>query len=160
VHPTRNDLPVSTRTKVCELLNARLADSIDLALQAKQAHWNVKGPNFIALHELFDKVRTAADGAVDSIAERIAQLGATAEGTTQAVAKRSTLAPYPLEISSGRDHVAALAGALAAAAKANRAAIDTAAELRDVATSDLFTEVTRELDLQLWFVEAHLQATA
>jgi starvation-inducible DNA-binding protein len=158
MHATRNDLPESARSRLAELLNARLADAIDLSLQAKQAHWNVKGPQFIALHELFDKVHEAAAGHVDLIAERAVALGGGADGTLQSVAKRSTLPRPRAELVEGRDHLRAIADALAAAAKTMRAAIDASEKLEDAATADLFTEIVRELDQQLWFVEAHLQA--
>jgi len=158
MHSTRNDLSLKTRTKVIELLNARLADAVDLQLQAKQAHWNVKGPNFIALHELFDKIAGDLDGHVDELAERITALGGVAEGTLQTVAGRSKLAPYPLEITDGRAHLDVLAAALATFAKGVRKAIDTAAKTGDADTSDLFTGVSRSADKNLWLVEAHLQA--
>ena len=105
MHPTKNDLPEAARTKVVELLNARLADAIDLQTQCKQAHWNVKGPAFIALHELFDKVNEDVEEYVDLIAERAVQLGGVVEGTARMVAKRSTLSEYPVKAVSGRDHV-------------------------------------------------------
>lgn len=157
MHKTRNDIPLKTRKKVVELLNARLVDSIDLAMQAKQAHWNVRGPNFIALHELFDKIAGHAEGQVDAIAERITALGGTAIGTARAVAARTSLKPYPDNIASGEQHLQALADALATAAKASRAAIELADDLDDEVTADLFNEITGELDKDLWFVEAHLQ---
>ena len=158
MHSTRIDLPAKTRARVIALLNARLADAIDLQMQAKQAHWNVKGPQFIALHELFDGVAAAMAGHVDEMAERITALGGVAEGTVQVVAARSKLDPYPIEISEGRAHIDALAEALARCGKAVRKAIDEAAKAGDADTSDLFTGVSRELDKQLWLVEAHLQA--
>src|SRR5262245_53754176 len=102
---TRNDLPEGARKKLCDLLNARLADAIDLGLQVKQAHWNVKGPQFIALHELFDSTYTIVVEGVDDLAERAVQLGGTADGTLQQVAKRSTLSPYPTTLAEGRAHV-------------------------------------------------------
>ena len=158
MHSTRIDLPAKTRARVIALLNARLADAIDLQMQAKQAHWNVKGPQFIALHELFDGVAAAMAGHVDEMAERITALGGVAEGTVQAVAARSKLDVYPIEISEGRAHIDALAEALARCGKGVRKAIDEAAKAGDADTSDLFTGVSRELDKQLWLVEAHLQA--
>ena len=158
MHKTKNDLPEEIRKQVVEILASRLADCADLQLQAKQAHWNVKGPSFIALHELFDKVADTAEESVDLIAERIVQLGGIAEGTVRVAAQRSTLAEYPLKISAGRDHVDALSNALAAFGKLVRSAIDQTAELGDVDTSDLFTEVSRAIDKQLWFVEAHLHS--
>ena len=141
-----------------ELLNARLADCIDLQTQTKQAHWNVKGPNFIALHELFDKVNEAVEDYVDDIAERAVQLGGVAEGTARMVAKRSSLAEYPTSAVDGRSHVDALSSALAAFGKAARKAIGEANDLGDLDTADVFTEISRGIDKWLWFVEAHLQA--
>ena len=157
MHPTRNDLPESVRAQVARLLNERLADAIDLQLQAKQAHWNVKGESFIALHELFDQVSTNATTAVDLLAERVVQLGGTAEGGVRTVAERSGLDVYPSEICAGTDHVEALARALAAFAARVRRGIDETDELGDVATSDLLTEITRAADKDLWFVEAHAE---
>lgn len=158
MHPTRNNLAVRTRSKVTDILNARLADALDLEAQTKQAHWNVKGPNFIALHELFDKVHGSVEGHVDTIAERIVALGGTAQGTVAAVAKASSLPAYPLQITRGHEHLEALAGALAAFGAAVRKAIDETGKLGDAGTADLFTGVSRDIDQQLWFVEAHLQA--
>ncbi|HZZ71887.1 MAG TPA: DNA starvation/stationary phase protection protein Dps [Pirellulales bacterium] len=157
MNPTKNDLSEKTRAAVGELLNGRLADLIDLQLQTKQAHWNVKGPSFIALHELFDKVSEDVEDLVDDVAERVVALGGTAEGTLAAVAKHTQLPPYPLQLTAGRDHVEALSNALATVGKAIRAAIDRANELGDADTADLFTGASRELDKNLWFVEAHLQ---
>jgi starvation-inducible DNA-binding protein len=154
---TKNDLPEETRAKAIEMLNARLADCIDLQTQCKQAHWNVKGPNFIALHELFDQVNGAVEDYVDDIAERAVQLGGVANGTARMVAQRSSLAEYP-KAADGRSHVEALSSALAAFGKAARHAIDQSNELSDQDTADIFTEVSRGIDKWLWFVEAHLQA--
>ena len=151
MHPTKNDLPQKTRAKVIAVLSDRLADATDLMLQGKQAHWNVKGPNFIALHELFDKVVESAEEWVDLT------LGGQAEGTVQATAARTTLAPYPLSIVSGADHVEALSSSLAAYGKKVRSAIDKTDKLGDKDTSDIFTEISRDVDKYLWFVEAHNQ---
>jgi starvation-inducible DNA-binding protein len=154
---TLNDLPERVRAEAIALLNQQLADALDLHLQAKQAHWNVKGPNFIALHELFDEVEEELEEHADDLAERAVALGGTAYGTARTAAKRSRLAEYPLEISGGKEHVAALAAALAAFGKSARAAIDAAAALGDADTADLFTEVSRGVDKLLWKVEAHNQ---
>ena len=153
---TRIDLAPDVREKVANLLNARLADAIDLKLQAKQAHWNVKGPAFIALHELFDEIAGRVDAQVDDLAERVTALGGVAEGTLQAVSKRTTLAAYPTSV-AGADHVARLADAVAGFGKAARAAIDEAAALGDADTADLFTGISRAADKDLWFLEAHLE---
>jgi starvation-inducible DNA-binding protein len=158
MHKTRIDLPAKVRARIIGLLNARLADAIDLQLQAKQAHWNVKGPHFIALHELFDKVAGEIGGNVDDMAERITALGGVAEGTVQAVSGRSKLEAYPLDVTDGRAHVDALAAALARFGKSVRKAIDESGKAGDADTSDLFTGVSRGADKNLWLLEAHLQA--
>ena len=155
---TKNDLSETIRSKAIELLNARLADAIDLQTRTKQAHWNVKGPHFIALHELFDKVNEDVEDYVDEIAERVVQLGGVAEGTARIAAKRSSLSEYPANAVDGRSPVEALSSALAAFGKSARKGIDQADELGDLDTADLFTEVSRGIDKWLWFVEAHLQA--
>src|SRR5262247_93945 len=155
---TKNDLPETTRLKVIDLCNGRLADAIDLQTQCKQAHWNVKGPNFISLHLLFDKINEDVEDYVDEIAERAVQLGGVAEGTARMVAKRSALAEYPASAVDGRSHVEALSSALATFGKAARKTIGEANELGDLDTADLFTEVSRGVDKWLWMVEAHLQA--
>ena len=126
MYNTKNDLPEATRTKAITLLNARLADAIDLQTQMKQAHWNVKGPSFIALHELFDKVNEDVESYVDDIAERAVTLGGTVLGTARSVAKASQMTEYPLQASTGRDHVDAVSSALAQFGKSVRAAIDRA----------------------------------
>lgn len=153
---TKNDLSEKTRSQMNDVLQARLADTIDLYQQSKQAHWNVKGPNFISLHELFDKAASATNEFMDLIAERIAQLGGTPEGTIRAASKRSTLAEYSLTLVNGKDHVEALSTTWAHYGKNVRQAIDQATELHDMDTADLFTEVSREADKYLWFLEAHL----
>jgi starvation-inducible DNA-binding protein len=153
---TRNDLPRAIRTQVIELLNARLADAIDLGTQVKHAHWNVKGANFIALHELFDKIAESVEDQVDTIAERVTALGGTARGTLVAVSRSTSLKPYPEEISAGSGHVEALASVLADFGRKVRAAIEDTAKWGDAGTSDLFTGLSRETDKSLWFLEAHL----
>jgi len=155
---TRNDLPVNARTRVIELLNARLADAIDLGAQSKYAHWNVKGPSFIALHELFDKVAETIEEQIDTIAERVTALGGRARGTLAMAASATTLKPYPEEISEGLAHVDALSAAVADYGAKLRAAIDSADKLGDADSADLFTGLSREADKYLWFLEAHLHA--
>jgi starvation-inducible DNA-binding protein len=142
------------------LLNLRLASAIDLQLQMKQAHWNVKGPCFIGLHELFDKINEAVEDYVDMIAERIVQLGGIAEGTVRMAASRSRLDEYPLTLSQGMAHVNAVATALSTFGQEARATICECEELDDAASADLFTEVSRAIDKWLWFVEAHAQANS
>ncbi len=158
--PTKNDLPESTRVRIIETLNLRLADAIALQTQAKQAHWNVKGPHFIGLHELFDDVSDAILEYIDLIAERAVQLGGVAEGTAKMAVQRAQLKPYPLDISTGKDHCEALSSALATFGRLVRQSIDEADQAGDKDTSDLYTEVSRGVDKWVWFVEAHLQANA
>ncbi len=153
---TRNDLPASIRTRSIELLNARLADAIDLGTQTKHAHWNVKGPNFIALHELFDKIAENIEDQIDTIAERVTALGGTARGTLTAVSRGTSLKPYPEDIVDGAAHVDALSAVYADFGKKVRAAIEESAKFGDADTSDLFTGISRETDKNLWFLEAHL----
>lgn len=155
---TRNDLPENARQKLVALLNARLADLIDLRAQAKLAHWNVKGPAFIALHKLFDDISDATGEYIDDVAERAVQLGGTAEGDIRVAAQKSALKAYPAAAVDGPAHVEALSIALAAGGAQIRAAIDKATELGDADTADLFTGISRGLDKFLWFVEAHAQA--
>jgi starvation-inducible DNA-binding protein len=157
MNPTKNDLPLKLRTKMVELLNARLADLLDLQLQTKQAHWNVKGPTFIALHLLFDSINDEIVGFIDSVAERVTALGGIAEGTVASISKNSSLPAYSLKLTKGRDHVDALSSAIAATGKLIRAAIDEADKAGDKGTADLFTGISRTLDQKLWFVESHLQ---
>src|SRR5437867_12558766 len=156
-YQTLNDLPGQSRSQVIDLLNERLADAIDLQAQAKQAHWNVKGPQFIALHKLFDEIDEAVEEYVDLLAERIVQLGGIAEGTVAIVAGRTELPEYPLTIATGEAHVWALSSALSGFGERIRRAIDQTADLGDVDSSDICTEISRGTDKWLWFVQAHAE---
>ena len=155
---TRIDIPEDARVELVALLNARLADTFDLYSQLKQAHWNVKGSDFIQLHLLYDQVAESVLEYVDEIAERATALGGLALGTARLAAEASSLDEYPLDAVDGMDTVAAIADRLAAYGAAVRAAIDTSTEHGDLDTADLFTEVSRGIDKHLWFVEAHLQS--
>jgi starvation-inducible DNA-binding protein len=157
MYRTKNDLPAEVREKIATLLNTHLSQGIDLMLQGKQAHWNVKGPQFIALHELFDKIVEDSEGWVDDLAERAVALGGVAEGTIAAVSGRSKLPAYPLNLTTGPQHIEALATSLAAFGASVRAAIDESGKLGDADTADLYTGISREVDKFLWFLEAHLQ---
>ena len=159
LHATRNDLKANARTTSIEILNGRLAEAIDLALITKQAHWNIKGPRFIALHEMLDGFRAELDTHVDTIAERAVQLGGTALGTSQVVAESSRIAAYPTDIYKSTDHLAALIDRYATAAAAARKGIDEADSAGDADTVDILTGYSRALDKSLWFLEAHIQET-
>jgi len=158
MYETENDIPKAARSELNALINQRLADVIDLQMQLKQAHWNIKGPHFIGLHELFDKIAGDVETYVDEIAERAVQLGGIAQGTVRVAAARSRLEEYPLTIADGSAHVEAVAKALSTFGREARVSIDEANALNDADTADLFTEVSRGIDKWLWFVEAHSQA--
>jgi len=155
--PTRIDLAGPVRQRMIALLQQQVADTFDLYSQTKQAHWNVKGPQFYALHELFEKLAGELEEQIDLMAERITALGGLAMGTVRAAATASRLPEYPAEVWDGLPTVEALANRYAALAATTRSAIDTAAREGDAATADLFTEIARALDKALWFLEAHLQ---
>ncbi len=154
---TRNTLESNAKATAIDLLNARVADTIDLALATKQAHWNVRGMQFIAVHEMLDKLRDALDEHVDTMAERVSALGGVPLGTAQNIAKATTLPPYPTDIHAVPDHLAAMADRVAKVGGAVRANIEEADEAGDADTADIFTQVSRDLDKWLWFIEAHLQ---
>ncbi|MFO0931873.1 MAG: DNA starvation/stationary phase protection protein Dps [Planctomycetota bacterium] len=160
MHPTRNDLPAATREKTVKLLNGRLADALDLYHQAKQAHWNVKGPNFQALHAFFDELSAHALAHADELAERAVALGGIAEGRTPQVAKASTIPGFPASAVSGPEHLKAVIAGLATFAEACRKAIDTTDGWGDAVTADLLTGIVAAVDKDLWMAEANLQAKA
>ena len=159
MYGTENDISKQRRSELNALMNQRLADAIDLQMQMKQAHWNVKGPHFIGLHQLFDQIGEAVESYVDLIAERIVQLGGVAEGTVRMAGSRSRLEEYSLTIADGLAHVEAVAKALSTFGHEARNTINQADELDDADTADIFTEISRGIDKWLWFVEAHSQAT-
>lgn len=160
LHQTRIDIPEDARLKVVDLLNRQLADTTDLFTQLKYAHWNVKGSDFIQLHELFDQVAGDVLGFADLIAERATTLGGTADGTLRQAAAASTLTEYPTKAVEGMEAVRAVADRVAAYAASTRRAMEESEDLGDTGTSDLFTEVSRQTDKDLWFLEAHLQSKA
>jgi starvation-inducible DNA-binding protein len=158
LYSTRIDLAADVRSKVIELLNQTLAATLDLKTQVKQAHWNVKGLDFYQLHELFDEFAGELEEYVDMFAERITTLGGLAVGTARAAAQNSILPEYPFDILDGKDHVIALADRFAPYAKHLREGIAQTDDLGDADTADLYTEISRAIDKNLWFLEAHLQA--
>jgi starvation-inducible DNA-binding protein len=150
--------PNEQQAKLIEILNRRLADAIDLQLQSRQTYWNVKGPHFMALHGLFDKVAKGVEEYANQIAEHIVRLGGMAEGTALAVARRTSLDEYVLATADGQGHINALATTLTAFGKHVRYASEQASELKDAGTADLFTDIARGIDKWLWFVEKSRQA--
>jgi starvation-inducible DNA-binding protein len=142
--------PEDLQAKLIEILNRRLADAIDLQLQSRQAYWNAKGATFLSLRELFNTVTEEVETYTNRIAERIVQLGGTAEGTAKVVAERSALDGYGL---ARAGHSEALATTLADFGRHTRYASAQASELMDADTAALFTEIARGVDKWLWFVE-------
>ena len=157
LHKTNNDTQSNAKAASMECLQSRMADGIDLSLITKQAHWNLKGPQFIGVHTMLDTFRTEQDEWVDMMAERITQLGGTARGTVQEVGRETSLEPYPTNIYAVADHIKALIDRYARFANAVRQNIDDTDEAGDAGTADLLTEVSRAVDKQLWFLEAHTQ---
>ena len=159
LYETENDIPQPRRAQLTALMNQRLAYAVDLQMQMKQAHWNVKGPHFIGLHELFDQIDEAVESYVDLIAERIVQLGGIALGTVREAAARSRLEEYPLAIADGAAHIEAVARALSTFGRQARMTIEETGAFDDADSADIFTEISRGIDKWLWFVEAHSQAS-
>ena len=155
-YPTRIDMSETLRAQVVERLNQTLAATLDLKTQTKQAHWNVKGMNFYQLHELFDEMASTLEEYVDMVAERVTALGGTAMGTARLAVAASILPEYDLEAVTGEAHVTALAERYGVYAAHVRAAIDYTDDLGDADTADLYTEVSRDIDKYLWFLESHL----
>lgn len=157
VHTTKNSLPKKTRIEVIEMLNRALASTSDLFMQLKQAHWNVKGMNFIAIHKLLDDIAEEVEDQVDIIAERVTSLGGTALGTLQEANKNTVLKTYPVTIFDAKDHIAHLTHNIAILGELARNHIDETDALNDMATNDLYIDLVRMLDKNLWFLEAHVQ---
>jgi starvation-inducible DNA-binding protein len=157
VYSTRLDIPDHTRKAAIRILQARLSDALDLEAQMKQAHWNVRGPNFFQLHQLFDGLHDTMEGYVDLLAERITALGGVADGRVQTTAATTSLYEYALAARGGEAHLRAVAAVLGQFGRAVRGDIDEAAGLPDAVTADVLTEVSRGVDQRLWFVEAHLE---
>lgn len=155
MNKTKINLSPKSRKAVIDLLTPFLADALEVQLHAKQAHWNVKGPQFLPLHELFEKVYDQLGEHADDVAERIVQLGGTAEASSRLVAKRTKAPSYPLSITTGKDHVEALSTSVAHLAAFTRKLIDETSDAGDEASSDLVTAMTRELDKLVWLIENH-----
>ncbi|MBO0661530.1 DNA starvation/stationary phase protection protein Dps [Jiella sp. MQZ9-1] len=158
LHPTKNPISENVRGSMVELLQTHLATSVDITYQTKQAHWNVKGMNFIAVHELFDDLHEVVEDYVDTIAERLTALGGQAHGTVQAAVENSILDPYPLDLVKSEDHLRRLTNSYAKWSKVVKEGIGEASEAGDDLTEDLLTEVGRGLDKSIYFLESHFQS--
>jgi len=154
---TRNDIDRDARIRIVESLNQTLADTTDLMTQVKHAHWNVKGPQFQPLHELFDDQAAMFADHADVVAERATALGGHAMGTARMAADDSRLSEYPEDALDGLECVEALADRFATHGEHLRAGIEMAQDAGDEDTADLYIDLSRDVDKQLWFLEAHLQ---
>lgn len=157
MHATSHDLPLEARQKMVALCNQQLANLFDLYAQTKQAHWNVKGMHFEALHVLFDKMADAIFPYGDMVAERATALGGTALGTVRMAATATELPEFPADVFDGESMLRIVVERWAQVAASIRAAISQAEDVDDMDTADVFTEISREVDKLLWFAEAHLQ---
>lgn len=157
MYPTNHDLPLDTRTQMVSLLNQHMADLTDLHSQVKQAHWNVKGIGFIALHKLFDELAVDLIGFVDTVGERVTALGGDAAGTVRMAAANSRLVEFPADMNEDRQFVEAIAARYADYGTLTRVAIDTSGDINDLVTQDIFIEISRQVDKHLYFLEAHLR---
>lgn len=144
------------KTAISEL-NGRLADGLALSLAIKQAHWNLKGPNFIAVHELLDVVYARLQEHLDIFAERVQILDGTALGTAEVVARATTLKEYPTDLTKSADHLKEICARMRDHGEKLRMAVDTTDEAGDANTADIFTAASRTADKDLWFLESHLE---
>lgn len=158
LHTTKNPQQENVRGAMVELLQKHLGTAIDLSYQAKQAHWNVKGMNFIAVHELFDRLHEEAEVFVDDIAERLTAMGGQAQGTVQASAANSVLDPYPLDLVTSENHLRRLSDSYSTWGRALLEGIKEADEAGDDLTTDLLTSIGRDIDTSIYFLESHFQA--
>ena len=158
MHKTMNPISENIRGSMVELLQTHLATAVDITYQTKQAHWNVKGMNFIAVHELFDDLHEETEEYVDTIAERLTAIGGQAHGTVQAASENSLLDPYPLDLVKSEDHLKRLTESYAKWSAAIAKGIEEASEAGDPLTEDLLTAIGRGLDKGIYFMESHFQA--
>jgi starvation-inducible DNA-binding protein len=156
MYKSPSPLSESARKEIAVSLNARLADGLDLHSQIKVAHWNIKGPNFAALHPLFETFAIGLAAHNDALAERAVTLGAQVYGTARAVAKASTLPEYPPETKKDLEHVKLLAERIDSYLEGVRASRDVADKLEDQDTVDLLTGIIVEFEKHAWFLRASL----
>jgi starvation-inducible DNA-binding protein len=158
MYKSPSQLPEDSRKKIAETLNARLADGLDLHSQIKVAHWNIKGPQFAALHPLFETFAVSLAAHTDTFAERAVTLGGVAYGTSRHVAKSSKLPDYPQDTTRDMEHVKLLADRIEKFLEGLRESRGIAEKLGDIDTVDDFTQVITEFEKHAWFLRASLDA--
>lgn len=156
---TQNDLPMDVRHTSIETLNGIVVHAIDIALAAKHAHWNVRGPNFLSHHKLFDEVFNQLIAQIDSIGERATALGGIARGTVQMVANGTDLKPYPVLSVGEREHVEQLSERLGLLGAKISKAVGETSRLGDIVSADVLTDAAATIEGMLWLVESHATAT-
>ncbi|EAQ79922.1 DNA starvation/stationary phase protection protein Dps [Blastopirellula marina] len=149
----REILPTNTRNEVAQQLQSSLVDQIDLALQAKQAHWNVRGLGFRAVHLHLDEIIESTREASDEIAERIAAIGVAADGRAATVAQSSELEPFPAGIISVQEAIRRISDQMATCSTSLRLRIKTIGD-DDLISQDLLIGICRTLEKQLWMLES------
>lgn len=149
----RNVLESDAQEKVAERLQANLATLIDLALNLKQAHWNVVGPNFRSLHLQLDEIIVSVRAATDEIAERIVTLGHVPDGRAGTIQVTSRLSGFPAGMLTVPDMVSEVADQLKAAIDETRSAIHSLGEW-DPVSEDLLIGISSQLEKHLWMVQA------
>jgi starvation-inducible DNA-binding protein len=158
MHRSPSPLPEQTRSTLSDTLNERLADGLDLHSQIKVAHWNIKGPQFAALHPLFETFAVSLAAHNDSVAERAVTLGGKAYGTSRHVAKASRLPDYPQETSKDLEHVRLLADRIESYLTGVREGRKVAEQHQDTDTVDLLTGIITEFEKHAWFLRASLES--
>ena len=157
MYKSPSHLPEAARSKVAATLNERLADGLDLHSQIKVAHWNIKGPQFAALHPLFETFAVGLAEHNDSLAERAVTLGGRAYGSARHVAQNSRLPEYPQETSRDLEHVKLLADRIEKYLDGVRQSRTLAGDAGDTDSADLLGTIVAEFEKHAWFLRASLE---
>lgn len=155
MHPTYNPLPEQVRMQLVTILNQLVCDCLSLTYAAKQAHWNIKGQGFIAIHRLFDEVHDLGDTLVDSFAEMVTTLGGQAMGTIDYATSITRLAPFPLTINDSKQLIIELTERLAAVSQYLIEAIGQT-ETLDKTTQNELMNAQVQINKKIYFLESHL----
>ncbi|MDQ6526856.1 DNA starvation/stationary phase protection protein [Nocardioides sp. LHD-245] len=158
LHFTTPGLDEKAAGRVVELLQSRLDACTDLHLTLKHVHWNVVGPHFIAVHEMLDPQVDTVRGFADALAERIATLGGSPQGTPGALVERRPWDDYAIGRATTQQHLAALDVVYQGVISTYRDGIKELDDL-DLVTQDMFIAQTEQLELFHWFIRAHLEDT-